>query len=247
MESTFRTQKFGFSEILGQSIEVIKLGAAQLIPIALLGAIPQAIMLYLIQANTLLDVSDTSYGSLCAMCGLELALFAIIFYAYVAEAYTVEAIVQGRPDGISVALRYALSRLPQVLMVSVLSGIIVMIGIALFIIPGIIVGVYLAFAMPAAALRNVSLQALQYSRSLVKGQWWRVFGILFGIGVLNTVFSYASNWISRILMPSIGIGVILVGTITMIIAFLLSVPGLVFFLNEDYLAHPIQTETVENL
>ena len=91
MEHLLRTSRLDFSGILGNSMAVIKTGAARLIPLALLSAIPQAIMLTLTQANYFSQSSSDSLAPLCALCGLELVFFVLIMVAYIAQAYTVEA------------------------------------------------------------------------------------------------------------------------------------------------------------
>ncbi len=244
MEHLLRTSRLDFSGILGNSMAVIKTGAARLIPLALLSAIPQAIMLTLTQANYFSQSSSDSLAPLCALCGLDLVFFVLIMFAYIAQAYTVEAIVQGRPEGISTVLRYAISRLPPVLLVDIILALIVITASLLLLIPGIIAGIYLCFAILAAALRQVDLPALQYSQKLVKGQWWRVFGILLGIGLLNGITSGLLSWLGGLLLPSFAIGALLVYFIANIISFLFVVPVIIFFLNEDYLAHPPQPETL---
>ena len=91
MEHLLRTSRLDFSGILGNSMAVIKTGAARLIPLALLSAIPQAIMLTLTQANYFSQSSSDSLAPLCALCGLDLVFFVLIMFAYIAQAYTVEA------------------------------------------------------------------------------------------------------------------------------------------------------------
>mgnify|MGYP001025458902 FL=1 len=245
MEHLLRTSRLDLSGILSSSMAVIKTGFSRLIPLALLSAIPQAIILLLTQADAFSQSSYDSLAPLCALCGFELIFIVLITITYIAGAYTVEAIVQDRPDGLSTAFRYALSRLPQVLLVSIIYGVIVMVGMLLLIIPGIIVAFYLTFAYPAVALRQVSLQALQYSYQLVKGQWWRVFGILLGIGLLNLIIVGPLTWLGGLLTSSsFNIGAILINYLASTIAFFFGVPAIVFFLNEDYLAHPVQPETL---
>ena len=245
METAFRTQKFDAADILGQSVQLIKLGAARLFPIAILSAIPQCILLYYNQSLPISDDPEVMFSTLGTTCGLSLVMSVISLYAYIAAVFTVEALVQGRPDGVLAAFRFALSRLLPVLLVFFVFMILTMLGMAILVIPGIILAIYLAFAIPAAALRNLNLPALEYSHKLVQGQWWRVFGILLGIGLLTGITTSLLNWIGGALFPVLGFGMILFYFLTSLVTFFFAVPYMVFFLNEDYRAHPLPAAPVE--
>jgi len=73
------------------------------------------------------------------------------------------------------------------------------IGLILIVIPGLVVlcfGVYLAirWSMSLAAMMAENIGPIQgFSRSwnLVKGQWWRTFGVLLVVGILQAVISLA--------------------------------------------------------
>jgi len=80
--------------------------------------------------------------------------------------------------------------LPAIL-ASILSGLAVMGGIVLFIIPGIIFAVWFMFSMYEVALDNKkTIEALQHSKDLVSGRWfavaWRIIApaVLFGIIII---------------------------------------------------------------
>jgi hypothetical protein len=91
------------------------------------------------------------------------------------------------------------------LLVSIISGLILLGSFALFIIPGIIVGVYVAFNLNALIVDGKKgFSAILESYSLVRGRWMDVFGRLlmlalvnFGVYIvvviLNVGFSYISG------------------------------------------------------
>lgn len=68
---------------------------------------------------------------------------------------------------------------------------ILMIGLyILLIVPAIIFGVYWMFTLPAVILHNKhGLKAMAYSKSLVKGRWWKVLGYSLGLGLLVAVIN----------------------------------------------------------
>ncbi len=88
----------------------------------------------------------------------------------------IERSIQGQTLSATTALQNATPKLFIALVVSIITAIIVGIGFILLLIPGIWLGVLLSFTFSAIAVRNCGLNALSYSRSLVKNRWWAVFG-----------------------------------------------------------------------
>lgn len=71
---------------------------------------------------------------------------------------------------------------------AILVGIFTIIGLILLIIPGIIVGVWLSFALFIVIFENKrGMEAIKASREYVKGYWWPVFGRLFLFGLVYAV------------------------------------------------------------
>lgn len=71
------------------------------------------------------------------------------------------------------------SRLPALIGLTVVVTLIVAVGLLLFVIPGIWLGVLFSLATPALVLERGRVgNSLSRSRDLVSGSWWRVFGVL---------------------------------------------------------------------
>ncbi len=88
------------------------------------------------------------------------------------------------------ALRFGLSRLPAMIGLTLISSIGVMLGVLLCIAPG--VWLYAAWGLAPAALIAEGagpLGSLGRSFNLVKGAWWRVFGMLFVTSLLVAVIT----------------------------------------------------------
>jgi hypothetical protein len=67
----------------------------------------------------------------------------------------------------------------------------VIVGLLLIVIPGIIFGVWFSLTAPVIAIESKRYTAaMGRSRELVRGSWWRVFGILLLVGVLTAVASF---------------------------------------------------------
>lgn len=93
-------------------------------------------------------------------------------------------IATGKPIAFGQALRTGLRRGPALFIVSLIYGLLVVIGF-LLVVPGIYLMVALAFCFYPVVLENKgSLESLAESRVLVRGSWWRTAGILTVIGII---------------------------------------------------------------
>ncbi|MGW4207547.1 hypothetical protein ACWEIJ_06125 [Lentzea sp. NPDC004789] len=100
--------------------------------------------------------------------------------------------VLGRPVTFSQAWEEFKPRLLPLLGATVLSGLVITVGVILCILPGIYVGVLFSLIGPALVLERCGVgTAFTRSRVLVTGAWWRTFGIL----VLAAVISWVISWI----------------------------------------------------
>jgi hypothetical protein len=94
----------------------------------------------------------------------------------------------GRPHRVAESLAYARHRLGSLLWLSIIVTVLVLVGLILFIVPGIYVLVSLSVALPVLMLEGLTGRAAA-SRAgrLVSGRWWATFGrllialILYGV------------------------------------------------------------------
>lgn len=242
MAAKFRSQVFGFLDILGESWNIYKLGFKDIFLISLVVYLPYSIFLYFYPTGSSFGLEETSAVAVSLSCIYSLVQVAIGLIAYIAVAYLVEQIVQGQRTSWTAVLRYTFSKLPIVLVIDLCISIILVVGFLLLIIPGIIIGIYLVFTPIVVALRKINFQAFQYSIDLVKGQWWRVFGIAFGIGFITFAFNYFLSWVLPKSAPFIGFGTVFINLIGYLVTILFAIYLVVFFLNQDYLKHPLETE-----
>ena len=108
-------------------------------------------------------------------------LAAALVFAVVAGAVTRAAVAaaDGQDHGVRRSYRFAVARVWPLLAVLVSTWLLTMLGLVLFVIPGIIVGVLLAVSVPALVAEDVRARgALLRSWSLVGGRWWHTFGTL---------------------------------------------------------------------
>jgi hypothetical protein len=188
----------------------------------------------------------------------------IVFYCFTfsislifipAIIYLVENVIQMHPVTGMDAIRHSLSRWPSVLGMSLLQIINVFLLSLLFFIPGVIWGNYYTFSYYAASVRGMGgKRALEYSKNLVKGQWWKIFGIKLLIVVcLDFVFLI-------IFIPVVGIYIVFLKDylwasavfmffeifVLSIASALYSVFLSVFFLNMDYVKNSIVVENQQS-
>ncbi|MBP0000435.1 MAG: hypothetical protein J7641_15790 [Cyanobacteria bacterium SID2] len=111
-------------------------------------------------------------------------IIATIFgiWTTIATLIVSENAVFDRSLDVKTALQSALPTIAIVVLMSLLSGILVGLGLIFFVIPGIYIAISLAFVTQFIVLRHRGLGSIAKSWSLVKGQWWKVFWRLFVIG-----------------------------------------------------------------
>jgi hypothetical protein len=94
----------------------------------------------------------------------------------------------GEPVGIGRTYRYALSRLPAILWITILGLLATIVGFILLVIPGFIVLVRLAFAPAALVVEDQrGTKALRRSWRLSKGHFWRALGTLVLAGLIAAI------------------------------------------------------------
>lgn len=86
---------------------------------------------------------------------------------------------------------------------SIVSSLLILLGFLLFIIPGIIVAVWFTFVYFILVLDGKSIiESLKTSKSLVKGNWWGIFGRLIVVGLVAiiayTFLGFVTAWLPAI-------------------------------------------------
>ena len=83
------------------------------------------------------------------------------------------------------SLERALSKAVPLVFGSILLALIVLLGMLLFVLPGIYWGIRLVFTLCAIALEDKgATEGLGYSWNLVKGRWWGVFWAFLVVGLI---------------------------------------------------------------
>lgn len=163
--------------------------------------------------------------------------------ATMAVAFVVERSLVGENIGFRQALRKAVSRWGSMIWVNIIAGLIVLGLTLLLIVPGIIWYVYYTFVAYAVVLRGKGGKtALDYSKSLVKGNWWRVFGISLLFAILSFL-TYIVVDIPFWFLPQNVLTIVVSTTLGDIVSTIFLVAMVIFFLNLDYLKNPESAES----
>ncbi|EGO62212.1 glycerophosphoryl diester phosphodiesterase membrane domain-containing protein [Acetonema longum] len=144
------------------------------------------------------------------------------------------------------AMGRAFSHWKICLQTNVLQGLIILGFLLLFVFPGVIWAVNYAFAIQVVVLREMSgKSALEYSASLVRGRWEKIFGFLLlfggGIVIITQGISYVLSRIPMVFarVPDLAM---FSGIVTDVATTFFSVVCTVLFLHLEYLYDKRQEE-----
>jgi len=197
----------GFGDLLGAAFEQYKDNFAKLAPIVAVVVIPLtligALIANAIDPNDVVEATyDPTTGALTSVAvndsfiatligGVIVGAAVAVITAALLQAVILRASAQavvGDPVDVGASYKWGLRKIGPVIWISILVGLIVAGGLILFIIPGIIFMVLLSVAIPALVVENQrGTGALSRSWNLVKGDWWRVLGIIVVTSIITNV------------------------------------------------------------
>ena len=105
--------------------------------------------------------------------------------------------IEGRPVGLGASVRFALAKLVWLWAVSLVVGVIVVLGFIALFVPGIILAIMFCLALPALLLENTGvLGSLGRSRELVGHRWGKTFATFLVLGLIILVISVIVTLVS---------------------------------------------------
>jgi hypothetical protein len=226
-------RRIGVGEILSMGWDIFISQFKPILFITLIIYIPINIILYFFNVSDWADFRR--YMNVIKILEGFFGILATMGIAYIVQKATLtkEELTREEDEEISwgESLSKAFSCWGSCVGTNILGGIIIFGLMLLLIVPGIIWALYYSFAIQVVTLKGLSgKEALNYSKSLVKGQWWRVFGIFFLLNFINILIAVGVGFISGLLPDIVGI---LTDTIIDIIGAYFTVATTVFFLNND--------------
>jgi len=234
MDNDITQTRFGLGRIIATGWQLYCRHFLSILPIFLIVYIPINIGLSFVPVDQLIATHGLR-GFRIYMKLIQLTEFFIGVLATMALAKLIESAVSGTPITWQTAFRHAVSRWGASIGTGLLAGLIVLGLVLLLIVPGIIWGLYYVLFVYVVALRGLSgKQALDYSKRLVKGQWWRVFGYLLVIELFGLVATLVVA-VPLFFTPDHRLLDIISDTLVDIVSALTLTMTTVFFLNNDYI------------
>jgi len=188
-----RLRPLSVGEILDVSIKVCLANWRTLLKTVLIVVVPLQILSTLLTADYTVSQVDFSATEPATaeetfdelnqyIGGLVITTILQVAAILLASAACLRAIAQsylGEQSDWRSSLAFALRRAGPLLWLGLLYGLGVVLGTVLLIVPGVWLFIAWAFAMPALLVENVrGPKALGRSFGLVKGRWWRTFGVI---------------------------------------------------------------------
>jgi lysine 6-dehydrogenase len=184
--------RLGIGDILDGTWEVLWRRPADFLIVGLLGVATPLLMDQFKQA-------EPSPSWLILVPGLFLVSILLSGYWTMAGAWLTERTVLGEKRRLPGALAAAFATTPRYLPAMLLALVILMGLSFLLVVPGVVQSVYYLFVMQVLVLRRgCGKSALDHSKALVRGRWWRVFGIALLLSVPYLLVYLLSGRLPRI-------------------------------------------------
>ena len=198
------SHELGLGEVISKTFEVYRRDFAKyFVLFAVVGVIVQVVTALAQQAFVLptLPVNPTpqqfsAYFS--ALFGALFLLLVVIFvvnivFSTIAESSAIrlasEQITKGQVS-LGASIRFAVSRLLSIWALSIIVGIIVVLGIIALIVPGIILAIMFSLALPVLLIENKGVtESMGRSRQLVSHRWAKTFGTFLVLGIIVLIAS----------------------------------------------------------
>ncbi len=175
-------KQFSISEIFSESWKRFIENFRLILIITLIVYIPINILLAFIPVGDSLESLRIYYKILRIIDNL----FGVI--ATMAIVYVIKNKIDGKTISVGQALKKSFSKWGAVIGTNIMAGIFAFGLMLLLIVPGIIYSVYWIFAVYVVLLNDKSgKKALDYSKEIVKGRWWRVTGYYIVFGILGFI------------------------------------------------------------
>ena len=198
------SRELGLGEVISKTFEVYRRDFAKyFVLFAVVGVIVQVVTTLAQQAFVLptLPVNPTpqQFSSwFSALFAAFLLLIAVIFvvnivFSTIAEGSAVklasEQITKGQVS-LGASIRFAVSRLLSIWALSIIVGIIVVLGFIALILPGIILAIMFSLALPVLLIENKGvMESMGRSRQLVSHRWAKTFGTFLVLGIVVLIAS----------------------------------------------------------
>jgi hypothetical protein len=195
-----RLRPLGIGEILDVAIKIYFRHVGTFLRIIVFIVLPAQLLQSVVlvsegfqQRQFSFDVSPnaTSVDTGAILAGYFVVLLISLFSASIANGACFKAVadayLEGDPDWKS-SLEYAARRLHSILWISILGGILTLLGVIALVIGAVYLAIGFTVAVPVLLTEGLKgRKALGRSLHLVRGRWWPTFGLVLIGGILGSV------------------------------------------------------------
>jgi len=195
-----------FGAKINATIEYIRENILSLLKVVLLIVVPLALLMgiffssmfsTIFQASLNPDMSGAEGMSFMADLGVNyllMMLLSMVTWSFmVGSIYTYMRLndkSENPPSPLEVIKKVA-GKVPQMIVLMILIGIVSGVGLMFFVLPGIYLGVTLSLALPIFIFEDLGIgKSFSKSFQLIKGKWWSTFGLLVITGIIASIISY---------------------------------------------------------
>ncbi|WP_321307406.1 hypothetical protein [Marinifilum fragile] len=187
---TFLFIKYNFKNLLKGMLYYV-------VPFGLL----HGVVMGLLQYETLLSIGNGSgiganYSSSTVIYSTIASYFFMLVSYSVAIAFVTQYIKLYRDKGannfeVNEVGKSMLNNIPKILGAIILSGIIVVLGFIILIIPGIYIAVCISLVVPIIIFEDETVgNGISACFNLIKNNWWNTFAFLFVIGLISSALNF---------------------------------------------------------
>ncbi|MFQ5761654.1 MAG: zinc-ribbon domain-containing protein [Candidatus Bathyarchaeia archaeon] len=188
--------EFSATEVLGASLDIIKKKPIILLP-HIITTVIVTVPLFLIGVSLTSPARVASLESLVAVAAsiIPIIIVAIIVGTIIEGMYPlmVKNVLEGKEVEMSAAFGKAVRRFPSLIVAGILVGLLVIVGSALFVIPGIIFLTWYYYTVPSIMLENRgALDGMSASKRFGRTRKWKTFLmllVLIVIGIVGNAFN----------------------------------------------------------
>ncbi len=256
MEQEIYNKEYTIGKILSESWKKFTQNFQLILLVTLAVYIPINIILFFVSPDVSLGQGGIHEATIYL--GILLIFYTLIgIIATMAIAYIVKQKIDGKTVNFSEAIKKSLSRWPAAIGTNIILGIFLFGLSLLLVVPGIIYHVYWLFVTYVVILHDKSgKSALDHSKNIVRGRWWKVAGYSLVFISLSLVAAVIIGSMEGIilgiilaLLPEnfvVPILALLLGSITDFLLAYFTIVSIIFFINFDSTKKEVVASQITN-
>lgn len=195
-----------FGAKINATIDYIRENIVGLLKVVLLVVVPLALLMAIFFSSMFSTIFQASLNpemtgseGMSFMADLGVNYLLMMLLSMVTVAFMVGSIYtymrlndksENPPSPLEVIKKVA-GRIPQMIVLMILIGVVSGIGFMFFVLPGIYLGVTLSLALPIFVFEDLGVgKSFSKSFQLIKGKWWSTFGLLIITSIIASIISY---------------------------------------------------------